>query len=72
MQDKKETTESQYLTPQDIATTLRVNASTVRRWAQKGRISCVILPSAGAKASHKMYRIPRDAVEKLLQTNVAN
>ncbi len=47
------------LTASEMAQILRVDPSTIRRWAVEGRLRAVRLPSRGV-------RIPRSEVEKLL------
>jgi excisionase family DNA binding protein len=48
----------EFLTPNEVAALLRVDAATVRRWCQAGRLRAVRLPTGG-------YRIPRSAVDQI-------
>ena len=49
-------TETQYLTPKDVARELKVSASTVKRWFDSGKLE-------GLRAG-KLYRIERSAYEQ--------
>jgi len=51
------------LTILEVATILRVNEATVRRWIRSGILVAVALPRRGYRQSH---RIPRSALEKVL------
>lgn len=51
------------LTVSEVATWLRVDATTVRRWITSGAIAAVALPSRSAR---KSYRIHRSVIEALV------
>ena len=53
----------EYLTPEEVATILRLHVQTVLRWCREGRISAS--KHGGNKASGKggKYVIPREAVD---------
>lgn len=54
---RKEVTETsrgfdeEFLTPKQVAALFRVNPKTVNRWAQAGKIGCIITPGG-----HRRYR----------------
>jgi excisionase family DNA binding protein len=47
------------LTPVEVATFLRLDDSTVRRWCESGKLRSVKLPTRG-------FRIPKGEIERLL------
>ena len=49
------------LTTGEVATALRVDSSTVRRWAANGSVSSVRLPNG-------TIRIPRSELDRMLDT----
>jgi excisionase family DNA binding protein len=51
------------LTVHEVATLLRVDDTTVRRWVKSGMLEGVSLPHANVRQG---YRIKRETVEKLL------
>jgi len=51
------------LTVREVAETLRVDATTVRRWITSSILSAVALPASGKR---KCYRIHRAALDELL------
>lgn len=55
------------LTVSEVATTLRVDDTTVRRWIKAGILEAISLPSRGLRQS---YRIKKETVEALLAGNV--
>ncbi len=60
-----ETEESELLTVAEVARILRVDDTTVRRWAKDGTIESVILPSRG----RQIYRIKRETLKRVLGEN---
>ena len=60
--------DDELLTIQEVADVLRVDASTVRRWASTGALGVVILPHANKR---RVYRVPKSVVEKLLSESTA-
>lgn len=54
------------LTVREVATQLRVDDTTVRRWIKQGILNSVSLPrrSDGSRSS---YRVPAMALEKLME-----
>jgi len=53
------------LTVKEVAKILRVDESTIRRWAHTGHLKAVAIPQNGGKR-HK-YRFDANTVEALLQ-----
>lgn len=51
-----------FLTTSEAARMLETSRDTIARWCRNGEIACVVLPSG-------QYRIPREAVERLLPRN---
>ncbi len=51
------------LTIAEVADTLRVDATTVRRWVKQGTLEAIVLPHLNERQA---YRIKRDTLEKLL------
>ena len=56
------------LTPDEVATMLRVHPSTVRHWLRVGTIRGIVL-TVGEKRGRerRWYRVPRPIVEHLLR-----
>jgi excisionase family DNA binding protein len=54
---------SELLTVPEVARILRVDATTVRRWAKQGALEAVLLPTAGKRQG---FRIKRETLDKLL------
>jgi excisionase family DNA binding protein len=54
---------SELLTVSEVARMLRVDDTTVRRWAKEGALQAVILPHVNER---KAYRIKRETLEKVL------
>ena len=53
------------LTVSEVARVLRVDDTTVRRWAKQGTLDVVVLPHVNDRQA---YRIKREVLEKLLTT----
>lgn len=53
------------LTVSEVATSLRVDDTTVRRWIKNGILEAITLPHAGERQS---YRIKRATLETVLHT----
>ncbi len=51
------------LTVSEVAHTLRVDDSTIRRWVKQGVLEAVILPHVNDRQS---YRIKRETMDRLL------
>ncbi len=51
------------LTIAEVADTLRVDATTVRRWVKQGTLEAIALPHVNERQA---YRIKRETLEKLL------
>lgn len=63
------TEEHGLLTVSEVASIVRVDDTTVRRWIKNGILEAVRLPHAGKREG---YRIPRSTIDKLLEpTSVA-
>ncbi len=58
---------NELLTVPEVARLLRVDATSVRRWVKDGILEAVTLPHTGKRA---IYRIPRSAIEALLDTTL--
>jgi len=56
------------LTVSEVAKLLRVDDTTVRRWAKSGILEVVSLPHVGLRQS---YRIRRSTIDKLLNSAAA-
>ena len=54
---------SELLTISEVAQTLRVDDTTVRRWVKQGALEAVVLPHVNARQG---YRIKRETLDKLL------
>lgn len=54
---------SELLTVSEVAKTLRVDDTTVRRWVKQGTLEAVVLPHVGDRQA---YRIKRETLEKVL------
>ncbi len=59
---------SELLTLPEVARILRVDASTVRRWAKVGALEVVILPHVGKRQT---FRISRETVNKILGSDAS-
>lgn len=59
---------SDLLTVREVARRLRVDDTTVRRWAKTGALQAVILPHRGKR---RAYRFKAETIEKLLATQPA-
>lgn len=60
---------SDLLTVHEVAETLRVDDTTVRRWVKNGVLEAVVLPHANKRQA---YRIKRSTLDRLLEgTTVA-
>lgn len=58
---------SELLKVKEVARILRVDDSTVRRWLKEGALEAVTLPHRNTRQA---YRIRRDTLNKLLDTEV--
>jgi excisionase family DNA binding protein len=56
------------LTVDEVASILRVDSTTVRRWLNNGALEAVILPHINKRQA---YRIKRESLEKTLKTTLA-
>lgn len=56
---------SSLMTVEEVASQLRVNVATVRRWIKRGLLAAVTLPHAGKR---ECYRIPRETVQAVLRS----
>jgi excisionase family DNA binding protein len=54
---------AELLTVDEVADTLRVDSTTVRRWIKQGSLEAVVLPHVNARQA---YRITREAMERIL------
>lgn len=59
---------SDLLTVHEVAEILRVDDTTVRRWAKSGALEVVALPHRGKRCG---YRIKRETLNHLLSTPTA-
>jgi excisionase family DNA binding protein len=57
------TNDNDLLTVSEVARILRVDNTTVRRWAKKGVLEVVILPHVNERQA---YRIKRETLNKVL------
>ena len=53
------------LTVHEVATQLRVDDTTVRRWIKTGALEAIELPHANKRAA---YRIKRETLDKLINS----
>lgn len=60
---------SELLTVNEVARTLRVDDTTVRRWIKQGALEAVTLPHLNERMA---YRIKRQALDKILGKEEAN
>ena len=68
MKDKQETILGEsLLTVHEVATQLRVDDTTVRRWVKQGALEAIVLPHVNERQA---YRIRRETLEKLLGTQL--
>ena len=51
------------LTVREVASVLRVDDTTVRRWVKQGALEAVVLPHANTRQA---YRIKRETLDKVL------
>jgi excisionase family DNA binding protein len=56
------TTDTQFLTPKEVAEILGVHQKTVHHWLRTGKL-------AGTKISYRAWRIPHSALEELVVQN---
>lgn len=54
--------QSELLTIHEVATRLRVDDTTVRRWAKSGALDVISLPHAGNRQSYRVRRSTLDAL----------
>jgi len=54
---------SELLTVSEVARILRVDDTTVRRWAKQGALGVVVLPHTNKRQA---YRIKRETLDKIL------
>ena len=47
----------------EVATILRVDSTTIRRWVKQGALEAVVLPHTHERQA---YRIKRETIEKIL------
>ncbi len=59
---------NELLTVSEVAKSLRVDDTTVRRWIKSGVLEAVTLPHANKRCA---YRIRRSTLSKLLETTAA-
>ena len=53
------------LTVSEVASLLRVENTTVRRWVKQGALEAVVLPHIHER---QVYRIKRETLDKMLET----
>ncbi len=63
MAESKPQVGSDLLTVREVAKTLRVDNTTVRRWITQGVLEAVVLPHLNERMA---YRIKRSALQKIL------
>lgn len=56
------TTDTQFLTPKEVAEILGVHQKTVHNWLRTGKL-------AGTKISYRAWRVPRSALEDFVAQN---
>lgn len=56
---------SELLTVSEVASLLRVENTTVRRWVKQGALEAVVLPHTHER---QVYRIKRETLDKMLET----
>jgi excisionase family DNA binding protein len=54
---------TELLTVSEVASILRVDDTTVRRWVKRGALEAVVLPHCGQRTG---YRIKRETLERVL------
>ena len=59
---------SELLTVSEVARILRVDDTTVRRWAKQGTLDVVVLPHVNERQA---YRVKRETLDKLLGSSAA-
>lgn len=59
---------NELLTVSEVAQTLRVDGTTVRRWVKQGILEAVVLPHARTRRG---YRVKRETLNKLLEPAIA-
>ncbi len=57
---------NEVFTVPEVARLLRVDVTTVHRWAKAGLLEVVVLPHAGKR---HIYRIKSEVVQKILKDN---
>jgi len=57
------------LTVQEVATRLRVNEATVRRWIKSGALEAIKLPHRGKREIYRVRRTTLDSVLKYLDVS---
>jgi excisionase family DNA binding protein len=63
MKNKPEQSNSELLTIHEVALSLRVDDTTVRRWANNGVLEVVTLPHSGRR---KGFRVKQSTLDNLL------
>ena len=58
---------TELLTVQEVASILRVDDATVRRWIKQGSLEAILLPH---KNERRAYRVKRDALEKIVEGDI--
>jgi excisionase family DNA binding protein len=53
-----------FLTVQEVASRLRVNEATVRRWIKNGSLAAIKLPHRGKR---EIYRVRRSTIQTVLK-----
>jgi excisionase family DNA binding protein len=65
MEQQFEVGQEDLLTVREVATRLRVDTTTVRRWIAQGLLEVVVLPHTGKR---RAYRVKKATLDRLLQT----
>ena len=56
----------EYITTEEAATILNIDASTIRRWAERGKIPGALLIGKGPRAT---WAIPKESLDGLSRSN---
>lgn len=62
---KQQHAQEDFMTVHEVASSLRVDDTTVRRWIKNGALDAITLPHQGKRCS---YRIPKTSYDKLFNT----
>ena len=61
-QNQQQHAQKEFMTVHEVASSLRVDDTTVRRWIKNGALESIVLPHQGKRCT---YRIPKSSYDKL-------